>query len=55
VKPDRWWLAAAGIILCLTAPPLQLVSRLAFYALWYAGVTLAGVWLVLDIRARERR
>lgn len=47
-------LALAGVVLLLAAPPLQLVSSAAFFAVWYAGVTLTGVWLVLDIRARNK-
>ena len=38
----------------LVAPPIQLVSVAAYLALWYSGVALAGVWLVLDIRAGQR-
>jgi hypothetical protein len=54
VCPDRRWLAVAGLVMLLSAPPLQFASRPAFFALWYTGVTLAGVWLVLDLRARNR-
>ena len=50
----RYWLIVAGLTLMLVAPPVQLVSKAAFLALWYAGVALAGVWLVLDSRAGQR-
>lgn len=55
MRPDRRWLAAAGLLLVLAAPPLQLTSHAAFYALWYTGLTLVGAWLILDIRHRLTR
>ena len=51
----RSWLPWVGVVLMLAAPPVQLASTAAFLSLWYAGVALFGVWLVLDIRAGQRR
>jgi hypothetical protein len=51
----RRLIGVAGVIILLCAPPLQLVSHAAFFALWYTGVTLTGVYVVLDLRARNRR
>lgn len=51
----RNWLAVAGLVLMFAAPPLELVSHVAYFALWYAGLLLVGIWLVLDIRDSRRR
>jgi hypothetical protein len=50
----RDWLGGAGVALALAASPLMFVSHAAYLALWYLGWTLAGIWLVLDIRAGDR-
>jgi hypothetical protein len=48
------WLAASGWGLMIVAAPLDVVSRLAYFVLWYLGCLLAGIWLVLNIRAGRR-
>lgn len=47
-------LAVTGVALLLVSPPLLLASHAAFYAVWYAGVALLGVYLTLDIAASRR-
>jgi len=51
----RYWLVVPGLALMAAAPPVQSASRVAYLALWYAGLALIGAWLVLDIRDSRRR
>lgn len=54
-RVKRYWLGGIGAVMFVSAPPLELVSHLAYFVLWYAGWVLWGVWLLLDIRASRRR
>lgn len=50
----RTWLSLLGWGLMVVAAPLDLVSPLMYFGLWYLGCALAGIWLVLEIRAGRR-